>query len=144
VTNRPVETDGTNDLVGMKVDLLITKGVVCLVVTVLMVSGIGVEAVDMVVTEERGNLVITNGVKLAVLLVSKGPVDLVVTGISVDLIEKDGAIDLVGMEKLVDLMGTDDMVVTEAAVGLVTADGMDTEDIKQGIDLVEPDGEVVA
>jgi len=30
------------------------------------------------------------------------------------------------------------------AVGLMTADRMDTEDIKQGIDLVEPDGEVVA
>ena len=142
--NRSVETDETDGLVGMKVDLLMTIGVVCLVVTVLTVSGIGVETVDMVVTEGGGDLVITNGVKLAVLVVSKGPVDLVVTGKSVDLTEKDGAIDLVGLEKLVDLMGTDDMVVTEAAVGLVIADGMDTEDIKQGIDLVEPDGEVVA
>jgi len=149
VTNRSVETDGTDDLVGMKVDVLMTKGVVCLVVTVLIVSGIEVETV----TEGGGDLVITNGVELAVLVVSEGPVDLVVTGRSVDLvvtgrsvdlIENDGAIDLVGLEKLVDLMGTDDMVVTEAAVGLVTADGMDTEDIKQGIDLVEPDGEVVA
>ena len=60
---------------------------------------------------EGGDLVVTNGVKLAVLVVSKG---------SVDLTEKEGASDLVGMEKFVDLMGTDDMVVTEVAVGLGT------------------------
>jgi len=48
----------------MNVDVLMTKGVVCLIVTVVMVSGIGVETVDMVVTEGGGDLVITNGLNL--------------------------------------------------------------------------------